>query len=285
MVLKKLDSRKAFTMIELLVVIAIITLLLSILAPSLSKCMAYGRAVKSMSNMRQWGIAASAYTVDNKSCYPWEGNKDDRMGENFHRSDWWANALPPYVGHDSYRLISERAIESHTYVPLPPQANNIFVDPAAKFPADFTPDVVVGYDKYWPYEYQMFFCYVWNSELNNGPTLSYADDVEVVRATALRQTSQSVLMLEIRTTNDELDPADYGYYRGRPLLGRHRGDWKRFARRHFKGGHVVFCDGHAQRVKYDWATTNRQDSRDPDYPGGDWNKGGLIWNAFGPSLK
>ncbi len=284
---KKQKNAKAFTLIELLVVIAIIALLLGILMPGLNKARMYGRAVVSMSNMRQWGIGAMMFTDENKSKYPWEGNKNDNMGENFNHSDWWANAIPPYVGQETYRTISERAVKNKSFVPLPPATNSIFIDPAAKFPDNFTKNAVVFYDRTWPggYEYQLFFCYVWNSEMNNGPTANILDDIENVKATDIRKTTQTALMLEMRTTSKELETSDYRYYREAALLGRHRGDWKRIARRHLDGAHIVFCDGHVQRVKYDWATANRQGSRDPDYAGGDWNKNGLIWNAFGPSLK
>ncbi|MFA5251061.1 MAG: type II secretion system protein [Phycisphaerae bacterium] len=278
-------ANRAFTLVELLVVISIIALLMGILLPALNKARAYARAAKSMSNARQWGIGAIMFANDNDGYLPWEGNKDDYMGEDFKSDKWWANAIPPMLGQKSYRKLSEDAVKNHGYVPLPPQSNNIFIDPAAQFPGGFTTNAVCFYDNVYDYEYQLFFCYVWNSELNNGPTASAMDDIEQVKSEGIRRSSETVLMLEMRTTNDELDKTDYEYYRNRPLLGRHRGDWKRIARRHLNGSHIVFCDGHTERVKYDWATTNSQGSRDPDYPNGNWNKQGLIWNAFGPSLK
>lgn len=276
---------RAFTLVELLVVISIIAILLAVLLPALNKARALARAIKSQSNTRQWGIGAIIFTNTNDDYFPWEGNKDDYMGITYKNDKWWANAIPQMLGQKSYRQISESAIKAGSFVPMPPEAGSIFVDPAAKFPGNFTRSAVTFYDRVYQYEYQLFFCYVWNSEMNNGPTASATDDIEYVKSANIKRSSETALMLEMRTTNDELDKRDYEYYKGRPLLGRHRGDWKRIARRHLNGAHIVFCDGHSKRVKYDWATINSQGSRDPDYSGGDWNKSGLIWNAFGPSVK
>jgi len=282
---KKNIANHAFTLVELLVVISIIAMLLAIMLPSLSKARALAIAVKSMSNMRQWGLGAMMFAGQNNGVLPWEGNKYDYMGETFKSDDWWANSIPKMLGQLPYRKISETAIATKTYVPIPPNKDCIFIDPAAKFTKGFTKDAVNFYDSTSGYEYQMFFCYVWNSELNNGPTASTNDDIENVKLTNIKSSGQTILMLEMRTTSEELDAKDYSYYINRDLLGRHRGDWKRFARRHLKGGHIVFCDGHAARLKYDYATANNQNSRDPDYRDGNWNKPGLIWNAFGPSVK
>lgn len=56
-------TRSGFTLIELLVVIAIISLLLSILLPSLSSARKQGLSVKCMSNLRSLGQGVISYTV------------------------------------------------------------------------------------------------------------------------------------------------------------------------------------------------------------------------------
>ena len=53
--------------------------------------------------------------------------------------------------------------------------------------------------------------------------------------------------------------------------------------RHFQGGHMLFADGHVGLVENAKATTNAQDSRDPNTPGGDWNTAELIWDPMGPA--
>jgi len=62
--------RKAFTLIELLVVISIIALMIAILLPALSRARAQAEFTACLSNTRQFGLATSAYLVDNKQRMP-----------------------------------------------------------------------------------------------------------------------------------------------------------------------------------------------------------------------
>ena len=77
-------DRKAFTLIELLVVIAIISLLVSILLPSLQKAKDLARAVACSANLRGLTMALLLYANDNNQLIPpysvGEGTSDYRFG-------------------------------------------------------------------------------------------------------------------------------------------------------------------------------------------------------------
>ena len=65
-----MNKHRGFTLIELLVVISIIALLIAILLPALSAATTSGRDAACKSNLRQWGIALTAYTTDNDDTFP-----------------------------------------------------------------------------------------------------------------------------------------------------------------------------------------------------------------------
>ena len=62
--------KKAFTLIELLVVIAIISLLVSILLPSLNRAKDLARGVVCMSNLKGLLLQNQFYTNDNEGAFP-----------------------------------------------------------------------------------------------------------------------------------------------------------------------------------------------------------------------
>lgn len=62
-----------FTIVELLVTITVMVILIALLLPALQAARDAALKVKCASNLRQWGIAAVAYTMDNKQVFPIPG--------------------------------------------------------------------------------------------------------------------------------------------------------------------------------------------------------------------
>ena len=83
----------AFTLIELLVVIAIISILASLLLPSLSTAKSKAKTARCVSNLRQLGITLAMYTTDNAERFPFSGRAWPQMPF----VDLW-KLFDPYIG-------------------------------------------------------------------------------------------------------------------------------------------------------------------------------------------
>lgn len=275
---------RGFTLVELLVVLGIITVLVGVLLPGIGMVRKSGNASKSQSNLKQWGIGTIMWANANKEKLPWEGMKEaNDMPLNLAQRAYWANAVPPLVDQLPYSDISSKAFDAQSNVPFANEGNSIFVDPAAQ-PDSGSP---------WGWgapgsggaQHQFYFNYVPNSQLNN-TYLAQSGDPQyspkrLMKLAQITRSDATILMLEMRANASELPTTDVHYGRD---LKRHRADWKRFAARHFNGGHMLFADGHVGWVLNTDATTNVQGSRDPSFPQGDWNTNKLVWDPIGPAI-
>lgn len=87
------SSRWGFTLIELLVVIAIIGILAAMLLPALSRSQQSARRIACANHLKQLGLAAAMYAMDNDNFYP-SSNSPDK----------WPQALRP--GYQNLRVLA-----------------------------------------------------------------------------------------------------------------------------------------------------------------------------------
>lgn len=263
-------TKSAFTLIELLVVISIIALLIGILLPVLGSARAAARAAKSLANTRSWGQGIYMSTMDYKDWLPWDGEKDaSDMDENFAEDLWWANLVPQYEGGVAYRDLPE--------TPLPGQNGSIFIDPSAQADASMPATGWAGGGGT-----RFYFNYAFNAELDDEGSkvrrrdLYTKNNEKSVKLDDLPDHSATILMLEMRSSDDELPVGDA--FKGEDL-DRQKSDWQRFAARHNDGGHLVFADGHAAFFTNAYITTPDTDS--VSGAANAYNKQDVIWDPFG----
>jgi prepilin-type N-terminal cleavage/methylation domain-containing protein/prepilin-type processing-associated H-X9-DG protein len=90
-------SRRAFTLIELLIVVAIIAILISILAPVMAASRRSAESATCLSQMREIGLATTAYMMDNDDYFPRSSHSAFAYGVLP-----WGYAIIPYLGRDAY---------------------------------------------------------------------------------------------------------------------------------------------------------------------------------------
>lgn len=87
--------RHGFTLIELLVVVAVIALMIGILLPALSKSRDGAQTIQCKSNLRQMGIASTAFAAENDGTYctgPFDNNKRKNYG-SIDKKGWIADMV------------------------------------------------------------------------------------------------------------------------------------------------------------------------------------------------
>jgi len=257
-------AQAAFTLVEVLVVMAVISILLAMLAPSLSDARSRAREVVCAARLRQWGVAFSCYATENEGWWPHCDGlerkprpRDDPRATREDVADWfgWMDVLPPLIEHKPWRDYAEA---EH------PDGSTFYQCPAARLVA---PAALYGY---YPLR-NGYFSYAMNSCLEldanayappaarDYPMPSFLDTARIQRP------ADVVLLFD-----QLLDPCK-GYDGNYPYraCGQYSGSYPiAFSARHARrgsqlGGNLLFGDGHVNWQKSVWKAH-----------WGEWNIGG-----------
>ena len=142
----------AFTLIELLVVIAVILILVALIFPALVKAKEKAKAIKCLSNVKQWTYALHMYSDDNEDYFPYEGNTTDAIDAGLNIEGWFNTAALHAAQSPMKDLYASGLIPLNGH-------NSIFICPSATKPPSVPPSLS-----------DPFFNYGFNNRLDpNGP--------------------------------------------------------------------------------------------------------------------
>jgi prepilin-type N-terminal cleavage/methylation domain-containing protein/prepilin-type processing-associated H-X9-DG protein len=221
--LKNMRQKRGFTLIELLVVVAIIALLIGILLPALGKARSKGKRVSCLSNLRQMGLAASAYVQD-WNIYPisvagiglrWEDFVNDPNLAKTQNLGYAVSLFPYHHVKTLYDcpVLAQKGCE-------------------------------------------ISYCYNWkagndgvafvggNRNILNPDRVSMPERFAVIYDQPIKTTSAVGMYRDI-DPSDEWDGADWEPEKGRGVLWFYEGEKADGAGPHDGGHNILFADGHA----------------------------------------
>lgn len=258
----------AFTLIELLVVIAIIALLISILLPALGSARLSAMRLKSLSNMKQFGVGWEIYANDNRGMIlPGQPGRFAQhqknlydVGNGTHYRPRWFAILGGVVGDFTYANPSPNRDDEHSL----PIDNELFIDPMVDHWVS-TRNSSYGYNAQFLGNAR-FVDYTSGKPFINWPVSAYRINSSMTVQFATSMGSAAGKPADLRTpnrTDGSRDPevrakGGHGYQIDPPRLDPSSdfGDRKNRAAEHrsapaaryFGKANVTFCDGHAESM-------------------------------------
>lgn len=225
------SQTRAFTLIELLVVIAIISILATLLIPSLQKAKDLARSAVCMNNQKTNGLATVMYCNDYKNTLPSAGYQElNTLGQN----SSWKVKLAPYQNIDNLAepTVDSRVERGPFHCPAKEEAD-------CGRPTYGDNGFYGGYS--WNWIYLGFLSYKWN----------YFSHVCVtfVNSTDLSKPCQTIMVQEttdIFTTSSNAYIKFYTYPNFLPIT-RHNGD----------SGNALWVDGHVSQHTQDELDANK----------------------------
>jgi prepilin-type processing-associated H-X9-DG protein/prepilin-type N-terminal cleavage/methylation domain-containing protein len=238
-------GRPAFTLIELLVTIAIIATLAALLLASLSRAHMAAKATTCENNLRQMGLAFALYLPENNDCFPTAALKSS-LGQQPEDWVWWQ--VQTATGSVTMRdpahgsVIRELGGYNTRYLRCPADRD--------------APNRQILWEQN-PGNEQYFYSYSLNGYDEHGMASYISKDRSLIilnRFSAIAHPADKIMLAEEKGGPQDGPGSatiDDGRWEppGYPLTSRHSGR-----------ANVAFADGHAARVKRDFA-----DSTHPEH--------------------